>query len=103
MTRAASAAASSGRTKSSVGDVVLDPKIEKAKQVTYAPSKYEYSDKEVILYNLGVGATKQDLNLVYENSENFMALPTFGVIPPFQAMMTFPMADVVGNFNPVHI
>jgi hypothetical protein len=50
-----------------------------------------------------VGATKQDLNLVYENSENFMALPTFGVIPPFQAMMTFPMADVVGNFNPVHI
>lgn len=95
------AGGASKSTKKPSAGVVTDPKIEAAKKVKYPTSKYEYTDKEVILYNLGVGATRKNLNLVYENNENFTALPTFGVIPPFQTMMTFPMADVVGNFNPV--
>lgn len=53
------------------------------------------------MYNLSVGATRKDLNLVYENNDKFSVLPTFGVIPAFPLMMTFPMQEVVGDFNPM--
>lgn len=55
----------------------------------------------MILYNLGVGAKRNELNLVYENHEAFTAIPTFGVVPAFSSMLSFPLQDVVGDFNPV--
>ena len=47
------------------------------------PMEFEYTERDVMLYALGVGAT--ELDFVYER--NLKALPTFAVIPAFPAMM----------------
>jgi|YNPNPStandDraft_1061719.scaffolds.fasta_scaffold30678_1 acyl dehydratase len=54
-----------------------------------SPLDYQVEPDRVILYNLGVGAGEDpdDLKFVYENSPGLLALPTFGVIPPFPALM----------------
>ena len=44
---------------------------------------YEYDDRDVMLYNLGIGAT--ELPFVYER--NLKVIPTFAVIPAFPALM----------------
>jgi acyl dehydratase len=48
------------------------------------PQTYEYTDRDVILYALGVGAGTQELDFVYE--KNLKVLPTFAVIPAFPVM-----------------
>jgi acyl dehydratase len=45
---------------------------------------YQYTDRDVILYALGVGATTDELDFVYE--KNLKVLPTFAVIPSFPAL-----------------
>jgi acyl dehydratase len=54
-----------------------------------APLDYEVNPDKIILYNLGIGAGEDpdDLKYVYENAPGLLALPTFGVIPPFPALM----------------
>ncbi len=51
------------------------------------PIKVSYTQRDVMLYALGVGAgvEEEDLCFVYEN--DLKALPTFGVIPPFHALL----------------
>lgn len=44
---------------------------------------YEYTERDVMLYALGIGAT--ELDFVYER--NLKAIPSFAVIPAFPAMM----------------
>src|ERR1044072_7174435 len=44
-------------------------------------SVYEYSEKDVILYALGVGCGREQLPFVYEN--DLKVLPTFAVVPAF--------------------
>jgi acyl dehydratase len=44
---------------------------------------YEYTDRDVMLYNLGIGAT--ELPFVFER--NLKVIPTFAVIPAFPALM----------------
>ena len=78
---------------------VLD-NIEEAKKMQSEKSDFKYDDKDVILYNLGVGAKRTQLPLVYEGSESFQVLPTFGVIPPFGAEAPWNMYDILPNFNP---
>jgi acyl dehydratase len=46
------------------------------------PMEFEYTERDTMLYALGVGAT--ELDFVYER--NLKALPTFAVIPAFPAM-----------------
>ncbi|PSN69186.1 multifunctional beta-oxidation protein-like protein [Corynespora cassiicola Philippines] len=75
--------------------------IEAAKAAKAEGTPFEYDERDVILYNLGVGAKRTDLPFVYENHDNFQVLPTFGVIPPFNAVAPFSMADVVPNFSPM--
>ncbi len=55
----------------------------------FEPMEYEVTPDKVILYNLGVGAGADpgDLKYVYENAPGLQVLPTFGVIPPFPALM----------------
>lgn len=53
------------------------------------------------LIDLGIGAKRTDLPLVYENDENFHVVPTFGVIPPFNALAPFSMSEIVPNFSPM--
>lgn len=53
------------------------------------PIEYEYTNKDVILYALGIGAgaVPDELKYVYEGE--LEVLPTFAVIPPFYALMGF--------------
>ncbi|TPX59330.1 hypothetical protein PhCBS80983_g02516 [Powellomyces hirtus] len=68
---------------------------------TFGPTEYEYTERDLALYALGVGATREDLAFVYENHENFGPLPTFGVVPAFSTMMDCPFGDFIPNFNPM--
>jgi len=67
---------------------------------------YSYTERDLALYALGVGAgvadPLKDLNFTYELHPDFAALPTFGVIPPFRAIV-----DIVAiphlRFNPMKL
>ena len=56
---------------------------------------YSWSDDDVILYHLGIGAgnpptDERELRYAYEG--NLHVLPTFGTIPPFAILMSLGMA-----------
>ena len=46
---------------------------------------YDYAERDVMLYALGVGCGRDDLDFTYE--KNLKVLPTFAVIASFPAMM----------------
>jgi multifunctional beta-oxidation protein len=73
--------------------------IEKAKTLTAEGTPFDYVDRDIILYNLSVGAKRTDLPLVYENNDHFQALPSFGVIPWFNTANPWNMDDIVKNFS----
>ncbi|HLK12838.1 MAG TPA: MaoC/PaaZ C-terminal domain-containing protein [Candidatus Binatia bacterium] len=50
-----------------------------------SPVAHAYTERDVMLYALGVGAGPEDLRFVYER--DLRVLPTFAVIPSFPAMM----------------
>jgi len=60
------------------------------------PSTFEYDDRDVMLYALGVGAGTDELQYVYERG--LKVIPTFGVVPAFPALMSL---VTVGKINPV--
>ncbi|KAI8591188.1 hypothetical protein HDU88_004141 [Geranomyces variabilis] len=68
---------------------------------TFGPTRFDYTERDLALYALGVGATREDLALVYENHEDFTALPSFGVVPSFSTVMETPFGDFIPNFNPM--
>jgi acyl dehydratase len=57
--------------------------IPEALGIELPPTAFEYEERDVMLYALGVGAT--ELDFVFER--NLKVLPTFAVIPGFPAMM----------------
>ena len=66
----------------------IDP--QKAIGTKLQPLTYEYTDRDVMLYALGIGAgvpetDEQQLQFTYEG--NLKVLPTFGVVPPFPALV----------------
>lgn len=77
--------------------------IEKAKKAKANGTEFTYTERDVILYNLSVGAPRTRLPLVYENDENFQALPTWGVIPWFNAETPFNMEDIVKDYSPMQL
>ena len=66
----------------------IDP--EKALAASFEPSTASYTQDQVILYHLGLGAgapSQMDANeLEYTYEKNLKVLPSFGVIPVFGAM-----------------
>jgi acyl dehydratase len=52
---------------------------------TWGPYEFTYSERDLIIYALGVGFTKQNLEYVYEGAKDFKAFPTYGVILPSNA------------------
>jgi multifunctional beta-oxidation protein len=58
--------------------------VEKALAHRFEPSTFKYTERDVMLYALGVGegattpTDEKSLQFVYENSPNFAALPTMG-------------------------
>ncbi len=52
----------------------------------FGPFELKYTWKDVVLYALGLGATNEDLNFVYEN--DLKVYPTFAVlVPPFSELL----------------
>ncbi|KAF7796625.1 hypothetical protein EIP86_007807 [Pleurotus ostreatoroseus] len=98
-----------GHTEESSDDVddsYVDPEdpelVVKAKRNLEAPLEYTYAEKDVILYNLGVGATERELKWTFEGDDDFAALPTFGVIPQFAASGSISL-DWLPNYNPAKL
>jgi len=71
-----------------------------AKKIKHASSEYTYSERDIALYNLGVGASEQDLKWIFEQHDEFQAIPTFGVIPQFPASSGMGL-DWLPNFSPM--
>lgn len=63
---------------------------------------FEFTERDSILYNLGLGCKWDEPRYVYENDSEFGVLPTFPVIPPFHGVLgELPLQDILPNFNPV--
>ncbi|KAH6988262.1 peroxisomal hydratase-dehydrogenase-epimerase [Ilyonectria sp. MPI-CAGE-AT-0026] len=77
--------------------------IEKAKKTTLPGTPFNYTDKDVILYNLSVGATAKQLPFTYERDPDFQVLPTFGVLPYFGAKKPFQFGELVPNFQSMNL
>ncbi|KAG5652323.1 hypothetical protein H0H81_005391 [Sphagnurus paluster] len=73
-----------------------------AKKARADPVEYSYTERDVILYNLGVGATAKELQWVFEGDDEFGVLPTFGVVPQFAASSGLSL-DWLPNFNPAKL
>ncbi|EJD49722.1 multifunctional beta-oxidation protein [Auricularia subglabra TFB-10046 SS5] len=86
----------------SFADAEDTKEVAEAKKNPPEPVEVEWAEKDVILYNLGIGATEQELQWTYEGSDNFQALPTYGVIPPFAAGASISF-DFLPNFNPAKL
>lgn len=82
-------------------DEELLAKIAEAQKMQAKGTEFTYEERDVILYNIGIGAKRTELPLVFEGSEDFQALPTFGVIPPFSAETPYDLSSLVPNFNPM--
>ena len=70
--------------------------IEKALGATLEGPVYSWTDDDVILYHLGIGAGSDpvdpdELRYVYEG--DLQVLPTYATIPPFEMMMSFAFVD----------
>ncbi|KAI0395919.1 hypothetical protein F5Y17DRAFT_421973 [Xylariaceae sp. FL0594] len=89
-----------GATKPSESNQYLEAQA-KAKKAESKPTEFTYTDRDSMLYNLGVGAKRTELPYVFEGHENFQVLPTYGVIPQFDAEMPFSFDEVVPNFSPM--
>ncbi|PGH06793.1 peroxisomal hydratase-dehydrogenase-epimerase [Helicocarpus griseus UAMH5409] len=92
---------SGGKEESKGGDQQILSAIEAAKNMKAEGTPFDYVDRDVILYNISLGAKRTDLSLVYENSSDFQALPTFGVIPWFNTATPWNLGDIVANFSPM--
>ncbi|ETS83331.1 Peroxisomal hydratase-dehydrogenase-epimerase [Pestalotiopsis fici W106-1] len=75
--------------------------IADAKSKESPETVFTYTERDSMLYNLGVGAKRTDLAYIFEGHEDFQVLPTFGVIPQFDVNTPFSMDEVVPNFNPM--
>ncbi|EJD06396.1 multifunctional beta-oxidation protein [Fomitiporia mediterranea MF3/22] len=76
--------------------------VANAKKEELEPYEFNYTERDVILYNLGIGAEATELQWVFENHDSFSALPTFGVVPQFPASSSVPL-DWLPNFNPAKL
>ncbi|XP_076322897.1 peroxisomal Multifunctional enzyme type 2 [Tachypleus tridentatus] len=71
------------------GNVTDQRKQKESQQSSKDNEGYSYSYNDVILYALGVGMSTKDpdhLKFLYEGSEDFSVLPTFGCIPAMKAV-----------------
>ncbi|GAA5945274.1 hypothetical protein JCM3775_007418 [Rhodotorula graminis] len=71
-----------------------------AKKTAHSSGSYDYTERDIALYNLGIGATEKDLDLVFEGDDGFKPVPTFGVIPQF-AVSSGLSLDWLPNFSPM--
>jgi len=80
-------------------DSEIVAKAKKANGGVYK-SEYSYTERDCMLYNLGIGASEKELKYTFEGSSDFQVIPTFGVIPQFAASSGMPL-DWLPNFSPM--
>ncbi|KIY43786.1 hydroxysteroid dehydrogenase [Fistulina hepatica ATCC 64428] len=90
------------RSPDAFADSDDSPLVAEAKKTTMNVVDYSYIEKDVVLYNLGVGATAEELQWTYEGSDDFAPLPTFGVIPQFASSGGLSL-DWLPNYNPAKL
>jgi len=66
---------------------------------TVGPLVYDYTDKDIMLYNLGIGAANNELKWIYEGNPEFEAIPTFGICPPFKLQLMVEYDEFIKNFS----
>jgi len=76
--------------KSKGGNEFID--VDKALGYELKPLETQYTERDLALYALGVGAAQNpldasDLKLVYEMGDGFVGLPTYAVIQPINAIL----------------
>ncbi|MBS1148339.1 MAG: Oxidoreductase, short chain dehydrogenase/reductase family protein [Myxococcaceae bacterium] len=76
--------------KSKGGNEFID--VDKALGYEMKPLETQYTERDLALYALGVGAAQNpldpsDLKLVYEMGDGFVGLPTYAVIQPINAIL----------------
>ncbi|RKP37972.1 hypothetical protein BJ085DRAFT_24282 [Dimargaris cristalligena] len=69
------------------------------RQRAYPELTFSYTERDVILYALGIGASRKDLHLVYENDLNFSTFPTFPVLGSHQGDLE--LGAFLPNFRPM--
>ncbi|KAL8276355.1 hypothetical protein RQP46_011240 [Phenoliferia psychrophenolica] len=74
------------------------PRVRNAKATEPAVTEFAYTVRDALLYNLGLGASEKELDLVYENDPSFRVLPSFGVIPLASAFRKVPL-NFLPNFD----
>ncbi|MDP9145029.1 MAG: MaoC family dehydratase N-terminal domain-containing protein [Actinomycetota bacterium] len=70
--------------------------LSKAVGAELAPTTFSWSDDDIILYHLGIGAgnpptDSRELRYTYEG--DLMVLPTYATVPQFSMMMSMAMTD----------
>ena len=77
---------------------------EASKQKKLGPVSFSWTAKDMILYHLGLDYSidkKEDFKYLYENSEDFCVLPTFGVIPALDFMLgKIDFDSILEDYNP---
>ncbi|KAL6240594.1 hypothetical protein RBB50_012514 [Rhinocladiella similis] len=73
--------------------------IERIKTRASLATEFSYNERDVILYNISVGATSTQLPLIFEQHPEFQVLPTFGAIVPHSTPRGFDMSDIIPNFS----
>jgi len=63
-------------------------------------SEFTYTERDCMLYNLGIGASEKELQYTFEGNKDFQVIPTFGVIPQFSVSSGMPL-DWLPNFSPM--
>ncbi|KAK1673720.1 short chain dehydrogenase [Colletotrichum godetiae] len=86
---------------SSGGDSKYLDAIKAAQNAEGKGTEFQYEERDVMLYNLGIGAKRDQLKYVFEGADDFQVVPTFGVIPPFNTEMPYNFDDIVPNFSPM--
>lgn len=64
---------------------------------------FPYNDRDVILYNIAVGAKANELKYVYENDSDFQVVPTFGHLSTFNQKDSYSFLKLLKNFNPMFL
>lgn len=76
--------------------------VNAVRRASYGTFTWRYTERDVMLYALSLGCRWDEARYVYENAEEFAALPTFGVIPPYHDLLpSLPLDKIVPKFNPV--
>ncbi|RBQ67731.1 hypothetical protein FVER14953_14121 [Fusarium verticillioides] len=73
--------------------------IRMAKKAKPQLTEMSFTDRDIILYNISIGASVSQLPWVFEKHPGFEVIPSYGVIPGTTATRPFHLKDLVPNFS----